>query len=710
MVGSFGNAGLGFGIAFELENMFSNTAKEIERDFDKLGSMADKAKLRMDQAWSQMGMGMGLLAAGAAGLAPFIANIKTYSDLQEATTKANVVFGQSIGDVTKFIKEQSQAYGQSRQQALDAAATYGNLFTSLGMGRKEAAGYSVELVKLAADLASFNNVGMEDTLHALRSVMTGEFEMAKRFGMALNTDLLKIRAKEMGLIQKTTGYLSPLVKMQAAYAEVMEQTKNAQGDFIRTSDGYANTLRMTTAAWSNFAAELGRTAESKATPFLKALTNTLIQMHRFMLTDLGQSLAGATMGFFALLASAGAFLAILGGVKLALYQSVHLFHGLAKQQLVTAFATRSLAGSFRALGVAIYTSLAPILPFIAVAALVVGAVYALYKSYTMFNDSSRDMSSNPLIKFFERIGGFISVIKQVWSSFDQLTSTFTLTQTAVERLKFLGIYDSAMNLASWITRLRSAFNGFKEGLKEAWGVAATVFKAIWNAAYTAFQPISEMLGVNMDGLDKWHTLGKIVGKAFVALFLLIAVPLGLLGAAVWGVGVFLWNVGVVAMTVGKIIGDSFYAAYNSVKFFFLGLVDYLKNFSLLNAGKSAMESFVNGMVMLGPMLVAALSDAIEALIAGTPLIGDLFIKAGLIDGVTGSNRTLPRSYSLAPNNSSTNRQMPLPFIPSQNPDPNSSVSPYAPSTRQIYLDSRLNLDGQTIYQNQQEYNEIENQR
>ena len=81
-----------------------------------------------------------------------VAAIKAASDLDETKNKVNVVFGDMAESVMEWSKTSATALGMSREQALGAAATYGNLFTSLGLGQKPAADMSTSLVQLASDL------------------------------------------------------------------------------------------------------------------------------------------------------------------------------------------------------------------------------------------------------------------------------------------------------------------------------------------------------------------------------------------------------------------------------------------------------------------------------------------------------------------------------------------------------------------------------
>lgn len=182
--------------------------------------------------------------------------IMAASNMEESVSKVNVVFGEAAAGVLEFGEKSASALGISSQKALEAAGTYGNLFQALGVGRPAATEMSTSLVQLAADLASFNNTSIEDALNALRSGLSGETEPLKRFGVALNEVTLKNKAMAMGF-GEIKGVMDPAIKAQVTYALVMEQTSLAQGDYARTADGAANTMKSLQAEFENAKVAVG---------------------------------------------------------------------------------------------------------------------------------------------------------------------------------------------------------------------------------------------------------------------------------------------------------------------------------------------------------------------------------------------------------------------------------------------------------------------
>jgi hypothetical protein len=210
-------------------------------------------------------------------------SIMAASNMAESLSKVRVVFGEGAAEVEKFGKNAAQNLGISNQAALEAAGTYGNLFQAFGLGQGEAQKMSTSLVQLAADMASFNNTSIDQAITALRSGLSGETEPLKRFGVALSEVRLKEEALRMGLIKTTSGTLPVAIKSQAAYSLILKDTALAQGDYARTADGTANTMKTLQAKMEDAKVALGD-ALMPAFKGLLSILNLLIPV----LTKIGE--------------------------------------------------------------------------------------------------------------------------------------------------------------------------------------------------------------------------------------------------------------------------------------------------------------------------------------------------------------------------------------------------------------------------------------
>ena len=168
--------------------------------------------------------------------------IEAASDLQEVANVMNVTFGDSAVIVDKWAKTQAASFGLSETAAKRYIGTYGTMATQFGYTREQAAQMGIELTKLTGDVASFYNI--EDKLAAvkLKSIFTGETESLKELGVVMTETNLNAYAMEKGF-GKTVKQMSENEKVGLRYSFVMDKLSHAQGDFARTSDGWANSVR-----------------------------------------------------------------------------------------------------------------------------------------------------------------------------------------------------------------------------------------------------------------------------------------------------------------------------------------------------------------------------------------------------------------------------------------------------------------------------------
>ena len=195
-------------------------------------------------------------AAGAFAVKLGVDAVNAASDLIETQNKISVIFGESADSVMKFAETSVTALGQTETQALEAAANFAQLGKAAGLADEELVDFSTDLVKLSADLASFENTSPQDAINAISSGLRGSAEPLRRYSVLLDDAALKAEALALG-IYDGTGILTTQQKVLSAYEVIMRQTTDAQGDFERTSDGLANTQRILTSAVNQAKAEIG---------------------------------------------------------------------------------------------------------------------------------------------------------------------------------------------------------------------------------------------------------------------------------------------------------------------------------------------------------------------------------------------------------------------------------------------------------------------
>lgn len=202
--------------------------------------------------------GLNAVASAASRMTDLIGDsVNAASNLREAMTKSQAVFGPASRQIEQWAATAARSFGQSKRQALEAAGTFGNLFDAMGLAESKAVAMSKGIVQLATDLASFNNVTVDEALIALRSGLVGEVEPMRRFGVAINAASVEQKALAMGLA-RTRAELTESAKVQARYQLILENTTNAQGDFARTAHEAANQARILAAQAEDTSAKFGQ--------------------------------------------------------------------------------------------------------------------------------------------------------------------------------------------------------------------------------------------------------------------------------------------------------------------------------------------------------------------------------------------------------------------------------------------------------------------
>jgi len=238
----------------------SKASSEVDKFRDSFKKLQDQGAkgLAIGAGFAAAQFGANLLTNAIGGIGSEIGTaIQAASDLNETENKAKVVFGASADAIERWGDTAAEKIGESKNAAIGAAATFGNLFESMGVGRDVAADLSMKMVNLAGDLASFNNIDPEEALQKLQSGIVGETKAVRDLGIdisetTVNQELMREGAEKVG------GEYTNAQKILARYQLIIQQTSNAQGDFARTSDQLANTQRRRNAEMENEQAKLGQ--------------------------------------------------------------------------------------------------------------------------------------------------------------------------------------------------------------------------------------------------------------------------------------------------------------------------------------------------------------------------------------------------------------------------------------------------------------------
>ena len=200
--------------------------------------------------------------------------IKLASDLNEVQNVVDTTFGSSAGLIEQFADTAATSFGLSELAAKKYTSTMGAMLKSMGFTQAAAADMSIEMAGLAGDMASFYNLSTDEAFEKIRSGISGETEPLKQLGVNLSVANLNAYALAQGM---TTAYdsLSEQNKALLRYNYLLDATSDAQGDFAKTSDSWANQVRILQMQWDSMKATLGGAFIQILTPVLQML-NTLV--------------------------------------------------------------------------------------------------------------------------------------------------------------------------------------------------------------------------------------------------------------------------------------------------------------------------------------------------------------------------------------------------------------------------------------------------
>lgn len=168
--------------------------------------------------------------------------LEAASALEEVQNVVDVTFGADANKIDQWAKQAGTQFGLTETQAKKFTSTLGAMMKSAGMSGSEITDMSTDLAGLAADMASFYNLDFETAFQKIRSGISGETEPLKQLGINMSVANLEAYALSKG-ITKAFNDMSQGEQTMLRYQYLMSATADAQGDFARTMDGFANSKR-----------------------------------------------------------------------------------------------------------------------------------------------------------------------------------------------------------------------------------------------------------------------------------------------------------------------------------------------------------------------------------------------------------------------------------------------------------------------------------
>lgn len=196
--------------------------------------------------------------------------IQAASDLEEVQNVVDTVFGESSAIIDNFAKNAVKSLGLSELSVKKYASTMGAMLKSMKLSDKQVLVMSQNMTALAGDMASFYNLSGDEAFNKIRAGISGETEPLKQLGINMSVANMEAYALSQG-IDKSYNSMTQAEQAILRYNYLLDVTRDAQGDFARTSGNWANQVRVLSEQWNNFKSVLGSSFIQVLTPVIQAL-------------------------------------------------------------------------------------------------------------------------------------------------------------------------------------------------------------------------------------------------------------------------------------------------------------------------------------------------------------------------------------------------------------------------------------------------------
>lgn len=276
---------------------FSNTTKSIKSTRSGFRGLASTIGKFYATYW------MVMRAVGKIGSAVDLA-----SQLTEVQNVVDTTFGDMARKVDDFTKTSIQDFGMSELTVKQISSRFQALGTSIGISSEQVANgtavankalmsqnntlykttdsmadMSLNLTRLAGDMASFYDVDQADVAKSLQSIFSGTIAPLRRYGLDLTQATLSEWAMKNGLDANIKS-MTQAEKVLLRYNYVMANTQAAQQDFSKTANTWANSVRVLKQEFQAWGSIIGSIVINALKPFVQALSKVMLKVISFTRT------------------------------------------------------------------------------------------------------------------------------------------------------------------------------------------------------------------------------------------------------------------------------------------------------------------------------------------------------------------------------------------------------------------------------------------
>lgn len=256
---------------------------KVRAEVRSVASQTDASAKKMKSSFNDAGSKISASFKKIAGAAAAAFSVKAIvdfskqcvsaaSDLQEVQNVVDTVFGSMSSEINAWAKNAKTQFGLGELSAKQFVSTMGAMLSSMGLSSGDMKTMSLNLTALAADMASFYNLSSDMAFDKIRAGISGEIEPLRQLGINMSVANLEAYALSQG-ITKSYQAMSQSEQAILRYNYLINATKNAQGDFARTSGSWANQVRVLSETFSQLKSNIGALLIQAFTPLLQMLNS-----------------------------------------------------------------------------------------------------------------------------------------------------------------------------------------------------------------------------------------------------------------------------------------------------------------------------------------------------------------------------------------------------------------------------------------------------
>lgn len=261
------------GNTVQLQRAMSQAQQATSRTESSIKSSMDKVGTTLKRVGTVVAAALSVKAIVSFGKSC----IDLGSDLTEVQNVVDVTFGSMNQQVNTFAKSAIKQFGLSETAAKRYTSTMGSMLKSMGLTTELAYDMSTTMTGLTGDMASFYNLDAETAFEKIRSGISGETEPLKQLGINMSVANLEAYALAQG-ITKSYNSMTQAEQAMLRYNYLLDATADAQGDFARTSGGWANQTRILAMQFDSVKASIGQGLIMALTPALKVINSIIAKL------------------------------------------------------------------------------------------------------------------------------------------------------------------------------------------------------------------------------------------------------------------------------------------------------------------------------------------------------------------------------------------------------------------------------------------------